>query len=344
MIQTAIVILNWNTKHYLEKFLPTLIKYTTDSDVQIVLADNCSTDNSVEFVRKYFPDIRIIVNDKNYGFAEGYNIALRQISAKYYVLLNSDIEVTENWLPPLLNVLEQNVQIAACMPKILSYFNPDYFEYAGAAGGFLDKFGYPFCKGRIFNTLEKDEGQYDGTFPVQWATGACLVIKAELFHKLEGFDSYFFAHQEEVDLCWRLLNAGYKIYCTTDSWIYHIGGGTLPKSNPRKTYLNFRNTLILLYKNNKGWSFIYILFVRLILDGIASLRFLSEKKPKDFRAIFMAHMGFYTYILNNKKNIRIKNKSQKFIYRKSIVFQYFILKKVKFSQLNYSGELVKNPD
>jgi GT2 family glycosyltransferase len=342
MIKTAIVILNWNTRHYLEKFLPFLVKYTSLPDVQLVLADNGSTDDSVEFVRKYYPAVTTIVFDKNYGFAEGYNIALKQVNAEYYIILNSDIEVTENWLPPLLTILEQNDKIAACMPKIRSYLNPGYFEYAGAAGGFLDKFGYPFCKGRIFTTLEKDDGQYDGTYQIQWATGACLAIKAELFHKFEGFDPYFFAHQEEVDLCWRLINAGYEIYCTSNSLIYHIGGGTLPKSNPHKTYLNFRNTLVLLYKNTHTLRFIYIFLIKLILDAIAVLKVLCEKKPKDALAIIMAHLSFYKYFFYHKKPDITNYFSQELIFNKSIVFQYFILKKMKFSQLSFNKYKSKN--
>ncbi len=333
MIKTAIVILNWNTRHYLEKFLPFLVNFTSFPDVQLVLADNGSSDDSVDFVKSHYPAITTISLDKNYGFAEGYNRALKQVIAEYYIILNSDIEVTKNWLPPLINLLEQNDQIAACMPKLRSYLNPGYFEYAGAAGGFLDKFGYPFCKGRIFTTLEKDDGQYDGTFQIQWATGACLAIKAELFHKFGGFDSYFFAHQEEVDLCWRLLNAGYKIYCTSDSLIYHIGGGTLPKSDPHKTYLNFRNTLVLLYKNTHTRRFVYIFMIKLILDAIAVLKVLSERKPKEALAIIMAHLSFYKYFLNHKKTNKTNYFSREFIYKKSIVIQYFIFKKSKYSQL-----------
>ena len=333
MIKTAIVILNWNTRNYLEKFLPFLVKYSASPDVEIVLADNASTDDSVEFVQNHYPEIKIIVNDKNYGFAGGYNKALKLVEAEYYVILNSDIEVTENWLAPLVNLLDEHSEIAACMPKLRSYFNRDYFEYAGAAGGFLDRLGYPFCKGRLFTTLEKDEGQYDGTYQVQWATGACLVIKARLFHEFEGFDSYFFAHQEEVDLCWRLLNGGYKVYCTTDSLIYHMGGGTLPKSSPQKTYLNFRNNLVLLYKNTSRLTFLSIIFIRLVLDGVAAFKVLSERKPKEFRAIFLAHLSFYKYMITRKKNVRKKTYSKELIYKKSIVIQYFMLGKKKFSQL-----------
>jgi GT2 family glycosyltransferase len=332
VIKTAIVILNWNTRQHLETFLPFLIKYSFLNDVKIVVADNASTDDSVSYLRSTYPQIEIILFEKNFGFAEGYNKALKQVEAEYYVILNSDIEVTENWLPPLIDLLEKNPDAAACMPKLRSYFDRDCFEYAGSAGGYIDKYGYPFCKGRIFQTLEKDEGQYDGINQVFWATGACMVIKAKIFHEMEGFDPYFFAHQEEIDLCWRLQNNGYKIYCTTQSVLYHLGGGTLPKSNPRKTYLNFRNNMILLYKNLPRKAWLRILFIRLILDGIAALRFVVGSQPGEFWAVFMAHMSFYKYMIKHKVKSP-SNKSFGLIYQKSIVYQYFIRKKKFFSEL-----------
>lgn len=332
MIKTAIVILNWNTRQHLETFLPFLIKYSSFNDVKIVVADNASTDDSVSYLRSTYPQIEILLFEKNFGFAEGYNRALKQVEAEYYVILNSDIEVTENWLPPLIDLLEKNPDVAACMPKLRSYFDRDCFEYAGSAGGYIDKYGYPFCKGRIFQTLEKDEGQYDGINQVFWATGACMVIKAKIFHEMEGFDPYFFAHQEEIDLCWRLQNNGYKIYCTTQSVLYHLGGGTLPKSNPRKTYLNFRNNMILLYKNLPRKAWLRILFIRLILDGIAALRFVVGSQPGEFWAVFMAHMSFYKYMIKHKVKSP-SNKSFGLIYQKSIVYQYFIRKKKFFSEL-----------
>lgn len=332
MIKTAIVILNWNTRHHLETFLPFLIKYSSVSDVKIVVADNASTDDSVAYLKATYPEIELILLEENYGFAEGYNRALKQIEAEYYVILNSDIEVTENWLNPLIELLEKNTEIAACMPKLRSYFNRDYFEYAGSAGGYIDKYGYPFCKGRIFQTIEKDNGQYDGVHQVFWATGACMVIKAKIFHEVGGFDPYFFAHQEEIDLCWRLQNMGYKIFCTTQSVLYHLGGGTLPKSNPRKTYLNFRNNMILLYKNLPRKSWLRILFIRLVLDGIAAVRFVAGSQPGEFWAVFRAHMSFYRYVFKNK----VKNSSYRpvsLIYQKSIVYQYFVAKKKFYSGL-----------
>jgi len=333
VIKTAIVILNWNTREHLKTFLPFLIKYSSSDGVRIVVADNASSDDSVSFLKENYPQVNLILLDKNYGFAEGYNRALSQVEAEFYIILNSDIEVTENWISPLIELLEKNPEIAACMPKLRSYFNRDYFEYAGSAGGYIDKYGYPFCKGRVFQTLEKDNGQYDGIHQVFWATGACMVVKAKIFHEMGGFDPYFFAHQEEIDLCWRLQNHGYKIYCTTQSVLYHLGGGTLPKSNPHKTYLNFRNNLVLLYKNLPRKVWYQRLFLRLVLDGIAALKFAVGSQPSEFWAVFRAHMSFYKYLLKNKTT-KASNKPLALIHQKSIVYQYFVQKKKFFSELN----------
>jgi GT2 family glycosyltransferase len=333
VIKTAIVILNWNTRNHLETFLPNLVKYSSSTGTRIIVADNGSSDDSVGFLRKNYPQVELILLDKNYGFAEGYNKALAQIKAEYYIILNSDIEVTENWLPPLIKLLETNPDIAACMPKLRSYYQRGHFEYAGAAGGFIDKYGYPFCKGRIFETLEKDEGQYDGTYPVFWATGACMAVKADIFHKTGGFDPYFFAHQEEIDLCWRMQNHGYKIYCTTDSVVYHLGGGTLPKSNSRKTYLNIRNNQVLLYKNLPKEKWRRILLIRLVMDGIAALKFLTGSNPSEFMAVFKAHMSFYKYLFSKKDYLKISYEPLELIHKKSIVIQYYVLKKKFFSDL-----------
>ena len=332
MIKIAIVILNWNTRQHLETFLPFLVEYSTSCEVQIIVADNASTDDSVDFLKNNYPDISLVLLDKNFGFAEGYNLSLKQVEAEYYIILNSDIEVTENWIPPLIDLLEKNPEIGACMPKLRSYFNRDYFEYAGSAGGYIDKFGYPFCKGRVFLTLEKDNGQYDGIHQVFWATGACMVIKAKVFHEMGGFDPYFFAHQEEIDLCWRLQNHGYKIYCNTESVLYHWGGGTLPKSNPQKTYLNFRNNLVLLYKNLPKKVRYKMLFIRLILDGIAALKFAVGSQPGEFGAVFRAHLSFYKYFFNHKP-AKSSNNPLSLIYQKSIVFQYFVKNKKFYSEL-----------
>lgn len=332
MIKIAIVILNWNTRNHLETFLPFLVKYSSSDDVQIIVADNASTDDSVEFLRHTYPSIRLILLDKNYGFAEGYNLALEQVKAEYYIILNSDIEVTENWIPPLIGLLENNPEIGACMPKLRSYFNRDHFEYAGSAGGYIDKWGYTFCKGRIFECIEKDEGQYDGTYQVFWATGACMVVKARVFHQMGGFDPYFFAHQEEIDLCWRMQNKGYKIYCTTESVLYHLGGGTLPKSDPRKTYLNFRNNQVLLYKNLPRSRWYKMLFLRLILDGIAAMKFAVGSQPGEFWAVFRAHFSFYQYLIKHR-GVKYHNKKLPLIYQKSVVFQHYAKKKQYFSEL-----------
>jgi len=333
--KTAIVILNWNTRNHLETFLPFLVKYSSGPDIQIVIADNASTDDSVPFLKTNYPDITLLLLDKNYGFAEGYNKALQQVKAEYYILLNSDIEVTENWIQPLIGLLESSPEIAVTMPKLLSYYKRNYFEYAGAAGGYIDKFGYPFCKGRIFWTMEKDEGQYDGVNEIFWATGACLAIKSEIFHNTGGFDPYFFAHQEEIDLCWRLHHQGYKIYCNTQSVAYHLGGGTLPKSNPYKTYLNIRNNHVLLYKNLSHKQWVKIFMARIPLDLIAALKFLLGSQPAEFWAVFKAHFNFYQYLLKSKKEPRPAHTSSHLIFQGSIIYQYLFLKKKKFSDIKF---------
>ena len=332
MVKTAIVILNWNTKNHLETFLPFLVKYSNLSDVKIIVADNASTDDSIIFLKTNYPDIGLILLDQNYGFAEGYNRALEQVQSEYYVILNSDIEVTENWLQPLIGLLETNPEIAVAMPKLKSYYNRNSFEYAGAAGGYIDKYGYPFCRGRIFEYMEEDMGQYDGCNEIFWATGACMVIKASIFHQMGGFDPYFFAHQEEIDLCWRLQHKGYKIFCTSQSVIYHLGGGTLPKSNPYKTYLNIRNNHVLLKKNlpPKQWLKVYL--IRLPLDFLAALKFLSGSQPGEFWAVFKAHFSFCKYLLKFRKVLKPES-TFRLIYQKSIIFQYFFLKRIHFSDL-----------
>nr|MBP8033086.1 glycosyltransferase family 2 protein [Bacteroidia bacterium] len=245
--KVAVVILNWNGKPFLEKFLPTVLQYS--SGAQIIVADNQSSDDSVAFLKTQFPQVSVILNPSNDGFATGYNLALKQVKAEYYVLLNSDVEVTENWLQPIIKLMDENLKVAACQPKILDYNHPSKFEYAGAAGGFIDKYGYPFCRGRIFNVLEEDKAQYDTAKEVFWATGACMFVRAEAFWKVGGFDDDYFAHMEEIDVCWRMKNIGYQIYVEPSSKVYHVGGGTLNKLSPRKTFLNFRNNLTTLTKN-----------------------------------------------------------------------------------------------
>jgi GT2 family glycosyltransferase len=335
VVKTAIVILNWNTKNHLETFLPFLVKYSTLNDVKIVVADNASDDGSVDFLRTNYPSIELVLLDQNYGFAEGYNRALEQVKAEYYILLNSDIEVTENWIQPLIELLESNSEIAISMPKLKSYYKRNSFEYAGAAGGYLDKFGYPFCRGRIFESMEEDTGQYDGCNEIFWATGACMGIKASLFHQMGGFDPYFFAHQEEIDLCWRLHHKGYRIYCNTQSVVYHLGGGTLPKSNPYKTYLNIRNNHVLLKKNLPRKQWIKVFLIRLPLDFIAAIKFLSGSQPGEFWAVFKAHYSFIQYLLKYKQVMKPVTASR-LIYQRSIVFQYLFLKRRKFSDLKFT--------
>ena len=291
--KTAIVILNWNGEKLLPRFLPSVIRHTTYANVEIVVADNASTDQSVSFVKEHYPQIRLVQLTTNYGFAQGYNEALKQIPSDYYVLLNSDVEVTEGWLPPLLSLMLDQPAIAAVQPKIRSYHRKDEFEYAGAAGGYIDKLGFPFCRGRILNVNEKDEGQYDQPTSIFWASGACMAINARLFHRAGGFDASFWAHMEEIDLCWRLKNMGYQIFFTPGSKVYHLGGGTLSYDNPHKLYLNFRNSLWLLFKNLPRNKFYRVIFFRLALDGIAAFKLLSEFNINGFFSVFHAHMSFY---------------------------------------------------
>ena len=279
----AIVILNWNGEALLERYLPLVVKYSGDADIYV--ADNASTDGSVAFVRQNFPNVNLIQNSSNNGFAKGYNDALKEVDADIYCLLNSDVEVTPGWLEPVKETFLKLPEASIIQPKILDLLRRDYFEYAGACGGFLDKFGYPFCRGRIFQAIEKDEGQYDDTIEIFWATGACMFIKSDVFHTLGGFDEDYFAHQEEVDLCWRAQNKGLKIYYVGASHIYHLGGSTLSNMNPKKTFLNFRNSLYSITKNLPRKKAFPIVFIRLIMDGIAAIRFIIQLKPDHCWAI-----------------------------------------------------------
>ena len=332
-MHVAVVILNWNGKRFLERFLPSLV--TRSSDAEIIIADNASTDGSVEFVTREYPFIRVIRNPDNGGFARGYNLALRQIEADYYVLLNSDIEVTDNWIQPVIRLMESDPLIAACQPKILSYEERSKFEYAGAAGGFIDKLGYPFCRGRLFQTLEEDKGQYNDTTEIFWATGACMFVKAGIYHELGGMDDDFFAHMEEIDFCWRLYNNGYRVMYCPDSAVYHIGGGTLPKISWRKTYLNFRNNFILLYKNLPEEMIFGVFARRLFLDSIAALKFLFTAGFKDFWAVLKAHFSFYgSFGKTREKRKLLKHGPLHHVLRKNIVFEYFLKGKRKFSELD----------
>ena len=292
MKKISVVILNWNGVGMLQKFLPDVVKYSQSEGVEVCVADNGSTDESVAWVQASCPDVRLIVLDKNYGFADGYNKALQQVEAEYVVLLNSDVEVTPHWLDPMLSYMEEHADVAACQPKIRSERNKEYFEYAGAAGGYLDKYGYPFCRGRIFDVVEKDAGQYDTIQPIFWATGAALFIRLKDYRDAGGLDGRFFAHMEEIDLCWRLRSRGRKLVCIPQSVVYHVGAATLKKENPRKTFLNFRNNLLMLYKNLPEKDLKKVLFVRGFLDGLAVLFFLLKMDGKNARAVMQARKEF----------------------------------------------------
>ena len=274
MIKTSVVILNWNGEELLKKFLPTVLAHTQSVDCEVVVADNNSSDNSVALLQQYFPTVRLIVLDKNYGFAEGYNRALQQVKATYVVLLNSDVETSPNWLEPMIDYLENHPETAALQPKILSYADKSKFEYAGAAGGYIDRYGYPFCRGRILHELEYDKGQYNSISQIFWASGACLCMRQADYIEVGGLDGDFFAHMEEIDLCWRLQSRGKKIICIPQSVVYHVGGASLNNESPRKTHHNFRNNLLMIYKNASLSSLIEILLVRFVLDVAAAAHFL----------------------------------------------------------------------
>lgn len=338
--KTAIVILNWNGAQLFDTFLPSVIRNSQLQNTEIIVADNASTDESVEVLKTRFPEVKIIALEKNYGFAEGYNQALKQVQADYIVLLNTDVKVSENWLQPILSRFEQNPDIAAIQPKIRSYNSPGQFEYAGAAGGFIDTYGYPFCRGRILNVVENDTNQYDEYSPVFWATGACMFVRADLFEKAGGFDSDFWAHMEEIDLCWRLKNMGYKIMYEPESVVYHLGGGTLSYGSPQKIYLNFRNNLFMLFKNLPNNKFKRLFFLRLILDGVAAFKFLTGLNFTEFEAVFKAHLSFYQNISKLKqkrkeiqKTVVVQNHPE--IYPKSIMWKFFIQRRKTFSGLHF---------
>jgi GT2 family glycosyltransferase len=296
-------------------------------EAKVYVADNASTDNSIEVIKNQFPSVKIIQNTGNYGFAKGYNEALKFVEEEYYALVNSDIEVTKNWLAPIVQLFENQPKTAIIQPKILDYKQKTHFEYAGAAGGFIDKFGYPFCRGRIFDTIEEDKFQYEDEIEIFWATGACFFIRKEVFHTLNGFDADFFAHQEEIDLCWRAFNKGHIIKYNSESVVYHVGGATLQQGNPMKTFLNFRNSLLMMVKNLPKRKLFPVLFVRLILDGIAGIQFLSQGKFKHLLAVLKAHFAFYWLLPKNYKK-RDRFQSDSYFITKSIVYLYFI-KKVK---------------
>ena len=293
-MKTAIVILNWNGAQMLRQFLPSVIAHTPVECARIIVADNGSTDDSLAVLAAEFPAVEVITLDQNYGFAEGYNQALRRVGEGYdfYLLLNSDVEVPEGWLQPMLDYMENHPDVAACQPKLRAHHTPTHFEYAGAAGGYIDSLGYPFCRGRIFDTVEADEGQYDQVADIFWATGAALLIRSAVYWEVGGLDGRFFAHQEEIDLCWRLRSRAYRIVCVPQSVVYHLGGGTLPKENPRKTFLNFRNNLLLLYKNLPQRRLRKVFFLRFWLDALASFVFLLKGEGRSSRAVWQARREF----------------------------------------------------
>jgi GT2 family glycosyltransferase len=331
----AIVILNWNGEGFLKQFLPSVLRHSDGT--RIIVADNGSTDGSLDVLKNEFSQVEILALDKNYGFAGGYNEALKQIDTEFYLLLNSDIEVSPNWLQPLLEMMKDPT-IAGCQPKVLAYHNKTMFEHAGASGGYLDKNYFPFCRGRIFDQFEFDEGQYDGKTEIFWATGAALLIRSKLFHEVGGFDTAFFAHMEEIDLCWRIKKLGYSFYVNPSSTIYHVGGGTLPYKSSRKTYLNFRNSLFMIVKNHEGLLFPK-LFHRLCLDGIAGIRFLVLLQFGQLKAVFNAHMAMYKHLpklLKQRKEIQAMTKvtSLNGIYNGSILWARYFKGVKKFSQLN----------
>lgn len=333
--QVAVVILNWNGKKHLETFLPSVSKNSNEANLYLI--DNASTDDSVEYVKDHYPEISIIKLDKNHGFCGGYNKGLAQVEEDFHILLNSDVEVTPNWIPPILDIFRENEDAAVVQPKIKSYLDKDKFEYAGAAGGFLDYLGYPFCRGRIFNTLEEDTNQYNKATAIHWASGACFTIKKELFRKSGGFDEDFFAHMEEIDLCWRLGNLGYQIIYTPESTVYHLGGGTLQKVNPFKTFLNFRNGLYLLYKNLPEEKLNKILFKRMILDGVAGVQFLLKMEIKNFNAVLKAHKEFKKNKAHLSSKRGVLDRKEDFystFYNQSVVQSYFLNGQKRFNDLN----------
>ncbi|HLP53304.1 MAG TPA: glycosyltransferase family 2 protein [Chitinophagales bacterium] len=333
--KVAVVILSWNGKKFLEQFLPSVVQHTSAQLCEIIVADNQSSDGSIEFLQQHYPNVRIIQNPRNGGYAGGYNDALKHVNAEYYVLLNQDIEVTANWVERVIAEMDKDKNIAAAQPKLRDFYRREYFEYAGASGGYLDRNSYAFCRGRLFNTIEKDEGQYDDVKEIFWATGACLFVRNGVYWQAGALDEDFFAHQEEIDLCWRMRNMGYKIICVPSSVIYHVGGGSLPQGNPRKTYLNFRNNLMMMFKNLPASTLLPKMLWRMVLDGIAAFHSISKNKNfKDFQAILKAHFSFYAAIpalLEKRK--RIPHASSVHLTPINILWQYFFKGRKKYSDL-----------
>jgi len=335
--KTAIVILNWNGRAFLEEFLPSVTSFSKGA--RIIVADNASTDDSIAFLKEYYPDVELVINESNGGFAKGYNDALKSVDSEYFLLLNSDIEVTDGWLEPLEKALE-NVEIAGCQPKILAQKRKTHFEHAGASGGFIDKNYYPFCRGRILSDVEQDEGQYNEQTDIFWATGACFLVRSEVYHEMGGFDEDFFAHMEEIDLCWRIKRMGHRIVVVPESTVYHVGGGTLSYQSPRKTFLNFRNNLFMILKNHEGFLPTRI-FGRLCLDGMAACLFLLKLQFGNFWAVFKSHMAFYVKLRTMlrkrkalKRQIGDRKMNRSGMYKGSILWGSFLGGKKKFSDLD----------
>jgi GT2 family glycosyltransferase len=333
--KAAIVILNWNGRKYLEQFMPSVLS-TSWSNLEVVVADNGSSDDSIDFLKKQFPSVRIISFSNNFGFAKGYNEALKQVNADYYAILNSDVEVQPGWLDPMIRLLESDPTIASCQPKLLAYHNKKLFEYAGGAGGWLDAYGYPFARGRVFDICEEDNGQYNDQAPVFWTSGAAMLIRAKVFHEMKGFDEYFFAHQEEIDLCWRMQLSGYKLYSCPSSVVYHVGGGTLPRGNSKKTYLNFRNNQIMLFKNmpwrEKWWKIPF----RQMLDAVSATKGLLTGDGGYFIAIIRAHLAFVKwFFFRQKRSVFPVKRTGKLVgrYEGNIVWQHFAKGKKKFTEI-----------
>jgi len=338
MIKTAVVILNWNGLEWLQKFLESVVRFSADVNTSVYVADNGSKDGSADWISMNFKDVTTIRFESNLGFAGGYNRAIKQIDATYFVLLNSDVGVTENWLNPLVEFMDLNPDVASCQPKIRSYHKKDHFEYAGAAGGYIDKYGYTFCRGRIFDNIEKDTGQYDDYADILWSTGACMMVRSEAWIKCGGLDDDFFAHMEEVDLCWRFRLAGYRVCYVPRSTVYHVGGGSLPYDTENKTYLNFRNNLFLLYKNLPDNKLHKILFIRKLLDGLAAIMFILTGRYAGARAVLKAHIDYYKTLKSLKEKRKfvrdltnIKNGIQ--LLNKSIVFRFYIRGEKTFKSL-----------
>jgi GT2 family glycosyltransferase len=331
-LKTAIVILNWNGQKLLEQFLPSIVNFSS-KEASIYVADNASTDSSIKFIKEFYPSVQIIENATNGGYAKGYNDALQQIDADIYCLLNSDIEVTKNWLTPVIEVFKNEKNTGIIQPKLLDFKNKEKFEYAGAAGGFIDLYGYPYCRGRVFNNLEVDSGQFNDVSEIFWASGACLFIRSEIYHQLDGFDEDYFAHQEEIDLCWRTQNEGYNIKYVGTSTVYHVGGATLQETNPHKTFLNFRNSLLNVVKNVPKQWFLFVIFSRLVLDGLAGIKFMVELRPIHTWAIVKAHFSFYKNFNKFLKKRKKLQKKSNYNLHTSIVWQYFFLKRKVFKNL-----------